>query len=190
MSGLKSLPEISLLHEFLECDSNLGILRWKQRCRKWFVSDIAQKQWNTKHLNKLAFTAVAANGYLCGNIFGKQFKAHRIIWSMHNNEWPDGYIDHIDHDRSNNSISNLRVVDKIEQNKNLSLRSNNTSGEIGVSYSEKRDRWIAQLTIDGKMTALGSFELFEDAVRCRKLSATKHGYHQNHGNSLSKYGAS
>ena len=94
---------------------------------------------------------------------------------------PDGNIDHIDHDRQNNKIANLRIVTKQENSKNQSLRRTNTSGVNGVSWFARDGTWQVQITINGKNTGLGRFAKLEDAIAARANADRLHGFHANHG---------
>jgi hypothetical protein len=73
-------------------------------------------------------------------------------------------IDHIDRNRGNNKENNLRLCTHKENNYNKSMRSNNTSGYIGVYWHKKCLRWIAQITKSGIVTSLSSFKTPEEAA--------------------------
>lgn len=81
-------------------------------------------------------------GYYSVMINGKRYRSHRIIALLHNLNIKNKVVDHIDRDRSNNKISNLRVVSQQENCNNSSLSSNNTSGVQGVHFEEKLSRWV------------------------------------------------
>lgn len=63
---------------------------------------------------------------------------------------------------------NCRWADIYTQNFNQGMRKNNTSGKTGVSWSESRQKWVASICINGKVTPLGRFLLYEDAVHARE----------------------
>lgn len=124
---------------------------------------------------------VAADGYQKVFVFGRPFLAHRIIWLYHYNEWPKKYIDHIDGNRLNNKISNLRDVSGMENQRNRALAKNNKSGIAGVCWSRHYKRWVSRIKINNKFISLGSYEDFFEAC-CARKSAEKHfGFHENHG---------
>lgn len=89
---------------------------------------------------------------------------HRLIWLIHNGEWPQGIIDHRDRDKLNNHISNLRDATYSENNLNIPVKSNNTSSTTGVTYHKDNNKWVVKLS--GKY--YGSFSLLEDAIQCRE----------------------
>lgn len=95
-------------------------------------------------------------------------KIHRLVAEAflenpHNKEC----VDHIDRNKLNNHISNLRYATKSENNMNQSKRSDNTSGITGVNFDKARNKWKAQIQKDGKKINLGSFETKEEAIEAR-----------------------
>ena len=80
-------------------------------------------------------------------------------------------IDHIDNNRLNNNVSNLRWVTFQENSMNQKLSTNNTSNYKGVHFDKQRNKWRAQIYINGKNKHLGYFEKIEDAVNARVKKA-------------------
>ncbi len=76
-------------------------------------------------------------------------------------------VDHIDNNKLNNKLINLRFATRRENSQNASLSSNNTSGTKGVSWRKKTMKWCAMITINGKRINLGSFLNKEDAINIR-----------------------
>lgn len=109
---------------------------------------------------------LASNGYIHIGIDGKEYLAHRLAWLFMNGELPLCEIDHINRDRSDNRISNLRECTSSENNHNRAMFTNNSSGCTGVSFTS--NRWRASITIDGTRINLGRFEKYSDAVDARK----------------------
>lgn len=104
----------SQVNKLLICDPVAGRLFWKRRPITAFKNGGAFEIWNTKHAGKEAFTCKDENGYLCGGILGKKYRAHRIIWLLHYRKWPSEVIDHINGNTSDNRIVNLRDVSQAE----------------------------------------------------------------------------
>lgn len=169
-----------LLKSLLHYDPETGFLFWKHRPRHLFKADGDMKKWNTKYAGKRALNAVHSEGYLYGPIFAKQHRAHRVAWAISYGEWPDN-IDHINRVRTDNRLSNLRNVSLAENNRNLPMRKNNTSGVTGVSWSNLHNRWVAQICVDKRVTYLGLFDTIEEAAAARAAANVKYGFHENHG---------
>ena len=90
-------------------------------------------------------------------------------------------LDHINHQRDDNRLENLRVVTRKQNCRNLSLPKKNTSGVVGVTFDNSLKKWKSQINIDGKNMNLGSFSTFEKAVTARKSAENFYGFHENHG---------
>jgi hypothetical protein len=98
------------------------------------------------------------NGYINISIKGRYFYVHRLIYLFHTNKWPD-LIDHIDCNKSNNRIENLREANKSLNSLNRKeLMPNNRSGFNGVYWSKAASKWIAQSTLNKKTTYIGCFD--------------------------------
>ncbi|MEP9196563.1 HNH endonuclease [Enterobacter kobei] len=114
----------------------------------------------------------------CGK---KCYLAHRLAWFFCYGVWPKE-IDHIDNNKLNNSIGNLREVTHQLNQLNMPLRSNNTSGVKGVNWDKNRKRWRARVIINGKYFTAGHFKEIADAeVAIRALREQVHGEFANHG---------
>jgi HNH endonuclease/AP2 domain len=90
------------------------------------------------------------------------------------------YVDHIDGNKLNNNIENLRETTATQNAQNRKIHKNNTSGVKGV-YFNKYKKWVAQLKIDNKVTYLGSFDdikLAENAVK--EARSKNHGVFCKH----------
>nr|WP_175479900.1 HNH endonuclease signature motif containing protein [Paracoccus homiensis] len=107
-------------------------------------------------------------------------QAHRVAWAVIHGRWPNGEIDHINGDRSDNRLANLREVTKRENHRNMAIRSDNTSGVTGVYWAREKGKWAAYIKAD-KMVALGRYDTFAEAVAARRAAEKVLGYHPNHG---------
>lgn len=182
---MKSVP-VDLLRVLLRYNGESGKLYWLARSRDLFLScknpARACAIWNTKYAGKEAgtdfqgYVAVGFKSFGHVSIF-----AHRIVWAMHHGEWPAEFIDHINRDRSDNRISNLRSVSKVENQRNHPRHAHNTSGVSGVNWDKARGQWRAYITIGRKQVSLGRFPSFEEAVSARKRAEAANGFHENHG---------
>lgn len=117
-----------------------------------------------------------SKGYLTISIDGKRYRLHRVVFFFFNGYFPE-IVDHMDGDKLNNRISNLRQADSSQNNCNAKIGKNNTSGIKGVSFS--KGYWLAQIMKDGKRIHLYSGKCKDEAVR-RRLDAERiHGEFSN-----------
>lgn len=146
---------IEQLRERFSYDSETGCIRWKAVVRKHaFVGRVV--------------SSLDVAGYIQVNFGGGVvLKGHRIAWAMHYGAWPDGHIDHINGNRSDNRIANLRCVDNKTNCENKRPGSTkNKTGFIGVSEKPKNSpgkRFVAYINTDKKRTHLGAFSTAEEA---------------------------
>lgn len=96
-------------------------------------------------------------GYLVAKVDGSPYPAHRLAWLHHHGRWPHGLIDHINGDRTDNRIVNLREASwhLNGQNRRVAKRGS-SSGYLGVTFVKKRGRYRAAI-------ALGEFDTAEEA---------------------------
>ena len=92
---------------------------------------------------------VTNKGYIYINIDKKCIAAHRLIWVMQHGVFPE-LIDHIDGDRLNNCIENLRLADRFGNAQNKRMHKNNTSGVKGVYWKRDKNKWAAQITCNNQ----------------------------------------
>lgn len=121
-------------------------------------------------------------GYLYCWVDGKRKRHHIHVWEQANGPIPDGYeIDHINGQRDDNRLENLRLVTRKENMQNAKQYSTNTSGVTGVSWSKSKSRWRAYLVSEYKQISLGYYADWFDAVCARKSADNRYGFHENHG---------
>lgn len=85
------------------------------------------------------------NGYLRIGIGDEIYFAHRLAVLYMTGSMPTLHMDHIDHVTDNNRWLNLREAEVVENRRNSLKRSDNTSGHKGVSWDEKRQKWVARV---------------------------------------------
>jgi len=95
------------------------------------------------------------NGYRCLRVDGHTYNAHRLAWFIHHGEVPD-CLDHINQDKSDNRIKNLRVATRSQNRANTPKRSNNKSGYKGVRASG--NKFCATIKYQGKAYHLGTYD--------------------------------
>lgn len=181
----KNLPSPELLRKLLRYEPDTGKLYWRERTPDMFVdgkyaADRCCKIWNSKHSGKEAFTTLVA-GYPSGRIFNCHYFAHRVIWAIFYGEWPSNNIDHINGDKIDNKIINLRDVEQKINIRNCKINKNNKSGVVGVFWYKPTRKWHSQITFNGIRKHLGYFTDKDDAIAARKAAEAKYGFHANHG---------
>jgi len=170
------------LWEILNYDFETGKLFWRYRERSKCKTNAAWMSFNNRFANKEAFTfSHPINKYKTGYVLNKSHKAHHIIWCMCYNYWPIKQIDHIDGDRTNNRLTNLREVTHEENMKNKTNYSSSKSGVHGVTFNRVHQKWWVRANINNKRMHLGYYDDFDEAVRVRKAAELQYDYHPNHG---------
>ena len=142
------------LRELLHYDQETGILRY------------AVARWGRQHV--VVGSVAGTNdgqGYRKHMIDGRPYKAHRLAWLYTHGVWPAGEVDHINGQRSDNRMSNLRDVPRVTNSENFRIaRRSNKTGLLGVTSPGKQDkRYTATITAGGKRKTLGRFDTPEEA---------------------------
>lgn len=125
--------------------------------------------------------------YVDGELFWKSPRRGVSISRPAGSVYANGYIedgmeiDHVDHDTTNNKLSNLRLVSKKVNCKNKSLYKSNKSGACGVCWHKDARKWNAYIKIDGKRKSLGYYHDVDDAIKARKDAEIEFCFHKNHG---------
>lgn len=178
------MPKQILAQEYLkEClhyDPDTGVFTWKERPLRHFKNDRYRRAWHSRHYHKSP-GGPNDQGYILIRVCGRQTRAHRLAWLYMTGEMPEGEIDHINHDRADNTWANLREIPKPENQKNMSLNRRNTSGYCGVSFSKQTGRWEAYIGTGKDREHLGRFASITDAISARKVAMRRLGFHENHG---------
>ena len=127
-------------------------------------------------------TAIHKSGYRDARIPGDPYlyRAHRVVWFLHYGEQPPKYIDHINGDRSDNRIENLRKSCHHTNLANAKRSVRNTSGVKGVQ--RQGNKWIGAVGFKGERYYVGPFiEIAEAETAVRHLREQLHGDFTNHG---------
>lgn len=129
--------------------------------------------WKVRPCNKAKIGCEAGmngnNGYRMIVINGVKYLTHRLIYLYHCGYFPEKWIDHINRNRMDNRIENLREVSPTCNLRNAGNRKDNKSGIKGVSFIKNRNLWLACIQVSGKTIHLGCPECFLEAV-CLRLA--------------------
>ena len=179
------MSDTSITQDFIK-----SILRYEDGDLYWNekpATSQESKRWNTRHANSKA-GALDSYGYRQIKVthggVSRLYLAHRLVWLMFYGYWPTKEIDHIDGNRTNNRIENLREATRTENNKNASVRKDSPFGIRGVQRDCTGKKYLATVNIDKKIVRLGIFVDFFEACCARKSAEIKYGYHPNHGRSI------
>lgn len=179
--------DVDILRQILKYEPETGKLFWLERPAELFAdtgsggATGAASRWNGRNAGKEALVQKARGGYLSGTIFWRPRFAHQVAWALHYGEWPMNPIDHINGDRADNRIANLRCVSYTDNARNQRIPKNNTSGVMGVRFYTPLGRWLATIGVGGRKIHLGYFDNKESAIAARKEAETRYGFHPNHG---------
>jgi hypothetical protein len=172
---MKNIIEIDDLRSVLHYDPETGALTWRERDASMFrhtrikPSSLAMA-WNKKFAGNPAFVQVNRDGYLTGTIFNKPAMAHQIIWAMVYGEWSTAKhpIDHINRNRSDNRLINLRRVDSVGNAENRVRKAYKGGNARGVSFIKATGKWQASARLaSNKHKYVGVFSIRDEAIAAR-----------------------
>ena len=122
--------------------------------------------------------STTARGYVFICVDKTRQMAHRLAWAYCYGVWPNGDLDHIDQNKSNNAIANLREATRKQNMQNVTIHRHNTSGHKGVALHAWSGKWRAYIFNDRKQTHLGLYDTKEAAAQARKNAEIKYHSHR------------
>jgi hypothetical protein len=165
----KPSPSQDLLRLLFDFDEATGPLLWRLRPDR-------PKDWNTKYAGTVAGT-VHPRGYRYVKIGGYRHPVHRLVWTYAYGPVPEGMmIDHVNLDRDDNRLANLRLATDAQNRANSGVRANNSVGLKGVYFDRQTQRYRAQIRIGGKARHIGTFDTPEVAhAAYMEVARQEHG---------------
>lgn len=116
--------------------------------------------------------AMCPAGYWNVTVFGVRIRAHRVVFALVHGRWPEGEVDHINGDPSDNRPENLREASSFQNRQNGKIRAHNTSGHKGVCYDMQTGRWTVRVRAFGRVHWLGRHDdaelaglIYQEAAR-------------------------
>ena len=173
MKSIKALFEPADLFKIFDPDFEKGKLVWEPKQG----NSPNNKTWNKRFSGKPAGRKIQRGVTQIVITHGKTryySNLHTLLWAMFYDAWPPTgmVVDHKDCDPMNNEISNLRIATNGQNSANAKLRCDNSSGFKGVSWFSKRQKFVAQISINGKNSVIGCFnnpteaaEAYDNAAR-------------------------
>lgn len=150
------------LHELLNYNPATGLFTWKVSPNRRIR--VGQEAGCLKSC-----------GYISIKVDGTIYQAHRLAWMYVYGALPKMALDHKNGGKSDNRISNLRMLSGAENMQNLHgpMSSNKTSGLLGASWNKKIGRWVAQIRTNGSTKHLGCFQTPEEAHRAYLMAKSQ-----------------
>jgi hypothetical protein len=126
--------------------------------------------------NKILKPGTNENGYYYVNLYKsgkpKNIKIHRLVANAFiKNPSNKRCVDHIDNNKKNNHIHNLRFATLSENQMNRKQNNNNTSGQKGISWFKRDSKWHAYIKINGNKKHIGLYDNLDDAIKARQDKA-------------------
>lgn len=128
-----------------------GKLFWKKREGKGRNT----ASFNARFAGKEAGWLNPVTGYTIVHFKGRPRHMHRLIWTLVHGQ-TDMFIDHINADKTDNRLKNLRLATKRDNSRNRGKTKANTSGFKGVIKAGRR--WVAQIGYGGRSRRIGVFD--------------------------------
>lgn len=166
------------VRELFDYDPDTGILTWRPRRNDHpsFKKDGYNAKrnaaiWNSHYAGKPA-GSLHKKGYVCTTIGSRSYRNQRLIWLYVHGYVPE-QVDHINGQRCDNRLINLRAATRFENSRNRKIRHDSASGHIGVSWHKTEKKWRAHICRNGKMVTLGRFANINDAITARRTAEVK-----------------
>lgn len=137
----------SLLKNVLRYEPDTGHFYWIAPCSRFSMVKPGQRAGS-----------LHSRGYIVLKVYGRSYRAHRLAWFYVHGEWPHPEIDHINRNKIDNRIANLRVTDHLGNMQNKGLYRSNSSGYTGVSWHKQRGKWVAQIQVAKRNHHIGFFD--------------------------------
>lgn len=159
---MSEAQRIARLRAILSYDPETGIIRWRQQIN------------NRTSIGSEAGCFDRHSGYRLIRIDHHRHRAHRLAWALHFGEWPVGFLDHRNGERSDNRIANLRLCTLQQNSRNQKQRSDTAHGGKKGIYRRKGGSWGARIKLNGKDTHLGTFWTASEAHAAYVNAANKY----------------
>jgi|JI10StandDraft_1071094.scaffolds.fasta_scaffold354168_2 hypothetical protein len=182
---MQNLEILRLAAEMVIYNPETGKMVWRTKAPEEEHSSL----WNSKNAGKECGT-FDKDGYKVISFKTKnkpsvKIRAHRLAWVIVYGTIQNETIDHINQNRADNRIENLRSVSRLINQRNKLRNKNNTSGAVGVCFDKRRGLWHAQATVNYRKYHIGYFADFISAEMASREFRVKNSFTENHGRVLS-----
>ena len=168
------MSEFDTFSRLLTYRKTTGKFYWKKRGVKSFDSVYSGKEAGTIHVSSTGRKSIKIK------VKGKNYFAHRVAWLLVTGKWPEGVVDHKDHDSLNNKWNNLRDITQQDNMRNRKMSSTNTSGYPNVYVCGRSGKYIAKVMPVG---VIGRFDCPKEASKAASKARMELGYSESHGKS-------
>ena len=143
--------ELVVIQEFMKYDKTTGQLTWIKKVGRKINPGMRVGSKNNR-------------GYVEFDLYGKRYRAHRVIWAISTGSDTDLQIDHINGDKSDNRVSNLRAVTcSVNMQNQRAAKVTSKTGILGASPKKGTGRFVAQIKANGLARYIGVFDTAEEA---------------------------
>jgi hypothetical protein len=142
----------------LDYDPATGVFSWRKKRRGNQVPDSGRAG------------SKDCRGYWRVKIKGANYRGHQLAWLLTHGEWPTSQIDHINGDKCDNSLANLRAATGSQNRMNSKRHRNNRSGIKGVGWVSRERCWLAYIQAGGPLQQLGLFRCLGKAAAARRAA--------------------
>lgn len=156
------LPSLEFVSPLLDYNADTGIFHWKTD------RGFSPRAGNVAGCKK-------KSGYVVIQVSGTAYPAHRLAWLLSFGVAPPDEIDHVNGDKADNRLANLRLASRAENTRNVGIKRTNTSGVKGVGFHFQSGKWRARIHAGGKRIHLGLFS--DQASAHAALEAARQQYH-------------
>lgn len=165
------VPPAETLRELLDYNPETGMLIWRPRP----ATTRHDRAWNTRFAGREA-GLVDAFGYRKLRLAGQRLFAHRLAWKIIYGDEPPAGVDHINGDKLDNRIANLRPATKSQNGANAKTRRDSSTGVKGVHFNRRRWKFEANVKANGRQYKVGYFDTLDQAKAARDAKARElHG---------------
>lgn len=153
----------SILLDRLDYDQTTGVMTWKKGRTRGSPAGFISK-----------------TEYVVIRVFSRNYLAHRLVWLHQTGNWPTSSIDHINGIKWDNGICNLREASPTQNSYNSKLDKRNKSGQRGVFWYKRLNKWRVGIQIEKKKKFYGFFDDLSEAIAVAKtVHKEKHGEFYN-----------
>lgn len=170
-----TLPSTDRLNQLFRYNEKTGEIWHRARRPEEFTSERAWRLWSVRYVNRIA-TSNHKAGYLTVRVGPRNHLAHRVAYKIWFGVEPPSVLDHINGDKADNRIANIRPASKVTNGFNRGPDRDSRTGYKNVTYVRRANRYTSCFTAHGVRYYVGCFRTAEEAYEAYVAKAKKiHG---------------